>query len=118
MYDIDSKNYRDGYNQYFSKKDKMRRSILNKKFIFSRTQKYQINKYLKNKFNINANQLITFIRDAIEYREYTKYVFSKNVSDVLEYIKKLFENQIDLELAPYISIQTIKIFIIIYLLKT
>ena len=112
MYDIVSKNYRDGYNQYFSKKDKMHQSTSNKKFIFSQVQISQINKYLKkNKFNINANQLITFIRDAIEYREYTKYVFSKNVSDVLEYIKKLFDkNQIDLELAPYISIQTIKNF--------
>ena len=65
-------------------KDKMHQSTSNKKFIFS-VQIIKLINILKNKFNINANQLITFIRDAIEYREYTKYVFSKNVSDVRIY---------------------------------
>ena len=98
----------------FQKKTKCIKVHQIKSLYFLRFKNSQINKYLKkNKFNINANQLITFIRDAIEYREYTKYVFSKNVSDVLEYIKKLFDkNQIDLELAPYISIQTIKKFLL------
>ena len=52
----------------------------------------QINKKLKsNGFLINAHQLIDFIIDAIKFREYSKYVFSKNVSDILEYIKILLK---------------------------
>ena len=70
----------------------------------------QINKKLKsNGFLINAHQLIDFIIDAIKFREYSKYVFSKNVSDILEYIKIFFKkNNINPKLAEFVNIHSIK----------
>ena len=110
MYDIDSKNYTEAYNEYFDKKQKKDNvSNKNKKFNFSKDQikKIQLN-LNKSSINITAKKLILFIEDAIKFREYSKYVFSKNVSDILKYIKRLFKrNKIDLTKAGHTSIKDI-----------
>lgn len=110
MYDINSKNYKEGFDQYFSKKIPNKKFKNKQKFNFSKKQIMQINKKLKsNGFLINAHQLIDFIIDAIKFREYSKYVFSKNVSDILEYIKILFKkNNINPKLAEFVNIHSIK----------
>ena len=110
MYDINSKNYKEGFNQYFSKKLSNQKIKSKQKFNFSKNQIMQINsKFKSNNFSINAYQLIDFIKDAIKFREYSKYVFSKNVSDILEYIKILFKkNNINPKLAEFVNIQSIK----------
>ena len=110
MYDIDSKNYAEAYNEYFDKKQKKNNiSKKDKKFNFSKDQikKIQLN-LNKNSISISAKKLILFIEEAIKSREYSKYVFSKNVSDILKYIKILFKrNKIDLSKAKHASIKDI-----------
>jgi phosphohistidine swiveling domain-containing protein len=110
MYDINSKNYKEGFSQYFSKKSQNQKIKPKQKFNFTNKQLKLLNRKLKlNNFKINAYQLIDFIKNAIKYREYSKYVFSKNVSDILEYIKILFKkNNINPKLAEFVNIQTIK----------
>jgi len=110
MYDIDSKNYAEAYDEYFDKKQN-KKNTLNKikKFNFSKDKikKIQLN-LNKNSINISARKLIVFIEEAIKSREYSKYVFSKNVSDILKYIKVLFKrNKINLSKAKHASIKDI-----------
>ena len=110
MYDIESKNYAEAYNEYFDKKPK-KNKVHNKsrKFNFTKEQIKKIQVHLnKNSINITSKKLITFIKDAIIFREYSKYVFSKNVSDILKYIKLLFKrNKMDLSNAGHVSINDI-----------
>ena len=109
-YDIDSKNYSEAYSQYFDKKQKNKKILTkSKKFNFSKDQIKIIQSNLdKNSINITAKKLILFVSDAIKFREYSKYVFSKNVSDILKYIKILFKrNKIDLSKAGHVSIKDI-----------
>jgi phosphohistidine swiveling domain-containing protein len=109
-YDIDSKNYSEAYSQYFDKKQKNKKILIkSKKFNFSKDQIKIIQLNLdKNSINITAKKLILFVSDAIKFREYSKYVFSKNVSDILKYIKILFKrNKIDLSKAGHVSIKDI-----------
>ena len=110
MYDIDSKNYAEAYDEYFDKKQK-KQNVFNKikRFTFSKDQikKIQLN-LNKNSINISAKKLILFIEEAIKSREYSKYVFSKNVSDILKYIKILFKrNKINPSKAKHASIKDI-----------
>ena len=42
----------------------------------------------KNKIGVNSHQLLDFIRSAIEAREYSKFIFTKCLSDILELISK------------------------------
>ena len=109
-YDIDSKNYSEAYSQYFDKKQKNKKILIkSKKFNFSKDQIKIIQLNLdKNSINITAKKLILFVSDAIKFREYSKYIFSKNVSDILKYIKILFKrNKIDLSKAGHVSIKDI-----------
>ena len=107
-YDITSLNYSEGYNLYFSKKDNFKK-IKQKKFKFTKKQILQINKKLrKEKITISVENLIDFIRESIIHREYSKYIFTKNVSLVLDYLKILAkQNNISREDMAYININTI-----------
>jgi phosphohistidine swiveling domain-containing protein len=59
-------------------------------------------------FEASAEELMTFIRQAIEGREYAKFVFTKSVSEVLNLIKQLAERyHLSLDDASYIDIQTL-----------
>ena len=54
------------------------------------------------------HKLINFIRESIIHREYAKYIFTKNVSLVLDYLKILAkQNNISIEDMAYININTI-----------
>ena len=69
----------------------------------------KINKKLKqNSLNINAKQLIKFIKDSIELREYSKFIFTKSIDLIFENLKKFGEkyhiNKYDLS---YLNINTI-----------
>ena len=39
--------------------------------------------------DINANELLVFIKTAIEAREYSKFVFSKNINSILNIYKEI-----------------------------
>ncbi len=107
-YDITSLNYSEGYSLYFNKKDNFKKKV-QRKFSFSKKQLSLIDKKLKKeKINISVHKLINFIRESIIHREYAKYIFTKNVSLVLDYLKILAkQNNISIEDMAYININTI-----------
>jgi len=61
----------------------------NKNFYISRNQKNKINKLLLvNKFNINYEIFLDYIGNAISLREYSKFIFTKYLSLILEILAK------------------------------
>ena len=80
-YDITTLNYEEGYKIYFNKKKKFKKNKV--KFIFTKIQKKYIQSFLQeNKFKINFNQFIKFIKDSIYLREYSKFIFTKNIDQI------------------------------------
>ena len=74
-YDINSKNYAQGFKKYFSKISNYEKNIPKKSFFIKKIQKplKRLGIYK------NANEFIKFINDAIKQREYSKFVFSKSI---------------------------------------
>ena len=70
-YDINSKNYKSNFQNYFGKI---------KKGNVKETEKYKLEKKIKSsikklKIYKNENELIKFIKESISYREYSKFIF-------------------------------------------
>jgi phosphohistidine swiveling domain-containing protein len=105
-YDINSPNYRDGFNQYFTKNykyfnKKNKNTILFKKY-------NEINKMMKQHFNINFKTFLNFAKESISFREEGKFVFTKGINIIFDNLqslgKKIGVKQSDL---AYIDIKTI-----------
>ena len=79
-YDINSKNYAQGFKKYFSKISNYKKNSPKKIFFLKK-----IHKPLK-RLGIykNANEFIKFINDAIKQREYSKFVFSKSIDLIFQ----------------------------------
>jgi phosphohistidine swiveling domain-containing protein len=107
-YDINSPNYKDGYNLYFKNSKKLKKDKKNN-FNFDKNTISRIKIELeKNRLDINVNEFILFIKESIELREYSKYLFSKNVNAILELVKKFgFRNNISVNDASYLDISDI-----------
>ncbi len=89
-YDILSKSYSEYYNSYFKFKEIKNTNNKKKYFKFSKESIKNLDSFLeKTKLRINANELITFIKEAIEAREYSKFIFTKNVSSILNIYKDI-----------------------------
>jgi len=87
-YDINSKNYNDGFKSYFSKKDIIYKKT--KTYKFSKNKLNKIDKELKkNKLDVKSKDLINFIIESIKAREYAKYIFTKSIDLVFKQIKIL-----------------------------
>ena len=83
-YDINSKRYDQMKNFKFNKRRKK-----TKPFYLSRDEEKNINKLLKiNGFNLNSIQFIDYIKSSLILREYSKFVFTKYLSLILEIIAK------------------------------
>jgi phosphohistidine swiveling domain-containing protein len=106
MYEINNKNYKDGYADYFKKNNS--KFLENKKFYFTNKQKKEITNLIKNNnININNETLIKFIKDSIRGREYAKFIFSKSLDLIFVNIKKLFKRVgIKQEDASFVTIET------------
>ncbi len=97
-YDITSKRYDEYKNFKFTKQKK----FYNKTFKFSKTIHNKINFLLKkNKIkSINSKDLVEYFEQSIISREYSKFIFTKTVSNILQKIiligKKLKINREDL----------------------
>ena len=107
-YDIESDTYDDLFDIYFSNVET--KTIHKSNFAFSGKQLSDIDTHLqKDSVNISSHELIIFIREAIEGREYAKFIFTKNLSTILKFIddfgKKLEINKEDL---AHLDIKTIK----------
>ena len=91
-YDILSARYDEEYEKYFS--PSMKTSDIdandNEQFSFSKDQLDKIDNQLsENKVQINAEQLISFIKEAIEQREESKFIFTRCLSEALNLISQL-----------------------------
>jgi glutamine kinase len=83
-YDILSKNYEQDYDNYFS--DKIETHI-DETFNFTEYQISNINaKLLTYELGVDFDQLIIFIKEAIEGRESVKFEFTKSLNQILIYI--------------------------------
>lgn len=84
-YDITSQRY-DQIKNFFFNNDKKKKKKIN--FVLSNKQKKDINKLLKkHKFNnINHKLFFEYIGKAISSREYSKFIFTKYLSLILEII--------------------------------
>ena len=108
-YSISSKNYREGFDFYFSNKKNSKTTKNLGKQSFGRDSIKKINALLfKERLRINFNQLIKFAAEAIKQREYSKYIFTKAIDEIFSSLKVLGKelkiNSNDLE---HISIKTI-----------
>ena len=83
-YDINSGNYRDNFNLYFGNfnKKKKKKRIISKKISFNKKDIKTLGIY-KNK-----DQLLKFIKESIQYREYSKFIFSKSIDLIFENLNK------------------------------
>lgn len=107
-YEITSKNYRDGYDDYF--KNKKNSSKINiKKFELNRIQILKISKFIKNnKLNTDCKKLMIFIKKSISNREYAKYIFTKSIDSIFSILKKIAKrNSIDEKNLSFIKIESI-----------
>ena len=90
-YDILSSRYDEDYETYFGNS-----TVKNNKkiemFNFSKEQSIKIEQLIyNNKLNTNFDNLVTFIKESIEGREYVKFVFTKHLSQILKYIEEFGE---------------------------
>ena len=108
-YDIESKNYEENYKNYFNHSSftPERKKLV---FKFSLKQKTKINKFIKESgLDINFKGLIKFLRESIRQREYSKFIFTKNIDYIFKHLKLLGKrHNIKNEDLPFINIKTIK----------
>ena len=83
-YDINSKNYKNNFRNYFGKIKKEK---------IKGIEKYKLEKKVKSslkklKIYRNENELIKFIKESIAYREYSKFIFSKSIDLIFENLEK------------------------------
>lgn len=97
-YDINSKRY-DQYKSLFVFKKQKIKKINN--YDFGAKQKIKIQKLInKNKIDINVNELIEYLKSSIVSREFSKFIFTKSVSEILSILSshgsknKLLTNKI------------------------
>ena len=88
-YSISSLNYKDGFKKYFSNNFKLKFSK-QKKLKIGKIKNKEIDDILrKNGLKFNLKQLLKFASKSIYQREYSKFVFTKGINELFDYIKKL-----------------------------
>ncbi|MDH3972683.1 MAG: PEP-utilizing enzyme [Deltaproteobacteria bacterium] len=89
-YDILSLRYDENFEHYFSDAKIVQNKV--ETFEFSVGQLERINTALvESGLMIDADRLIRFIKEAVEGREYAKFIFTKSLSEILRQIKVLGE---------------------------
>ena len=108
-YDILSPRYDEEYELYFSSynSENITEEVI--PFEFSQTQRIKIEELInKNGLNTSFDDLITMIKESIEGREYSKFVFTKSLSKILKYIEEFgFRFGFKKEEIAYLDIQKI-----------
>jgi len=109
-YDICSERYDENFDLYFGNHIKQDlKEISETPYVFTSEQMKLIDHLLKdNNINISADDLIGFIRQSIEWREYSKFIFTKTLSYILVLIENLGKKcDISRSDMSYVDIQTI-----------
>ncbi len=105
-YDIGSYRYDEDYENYFSSNNS---SIKSENFNFSSEQKDKIEQLLnESKLNFKVEDFLLFLIEAIEGREYLKFIFTKSLSKILQYVEELGDKYtISRDDLAYLDIQTV-----------
>ena len=83
-YDILSEKYSDSFE--FRKKKTIKK-IYNRKFVLSKKKKSKLDRNLKNfKIHLSANEVLDYCEKAIIAREYSKFIFTKSLSHIIDRI--------------------------------
>jgi phosphohistidine swiveling domain-containing protein len=106
-YDILSPCYEEAYDLYFTKQDNPQNEEYSYKFSDKVLTKLDI--ILKKEgITSDSSSLLKFIKEAIEGREYAKFVFTRSVSEILRHIKQLaVRYNFSTDDASFIDIRTI-----------
>lgn len=92
-YDILSPRYDEDFQRYFDMEtwnEKDHDVPENAEFCFSEKTMQKIGLYLEESgLEVSADELMRFVKEAIEGREYVKFIFTKSVSKVLQLIGEL-----------------------------
>lgn len=92
-YDILSPCYKENFSQYFDMKntgEKTGGNLKQQDYVFSENVRKEIAIYIEESgLQVSVEELLQFIKEAIEGREYAKFIFTKAVSKVLELIEEL-----------------------------
>ena len=111
-YDITSMRYDEAPELYFdwNQNEENEKSEKEDEFRLSLHQMHMLEEMLtENKLNNNILGLMDFIKKVIEGREYGKFIFTRNLSKVLQLIGELGETyHFSREDCAYINIQTIR----------
>lgn len=110
-YDITSPRYDEAFEEYFASAPCNNVTIGEPSvFAFAKPQREAIQQLLSsNGMLLNVDELLQFIKEAIEGREYVKFVFMKAVSEILRMIASLGERlHISREDMAYLDISEIK----------
>ncbi len=110
-YDILSKNYKENYDTLF-KKDK---SVNNKfkkisKFRLSKESKEKVQKFLKKlDKKLSLKDFIDYLTKGIQFREYSKFIFTKSIDYIFDEIKYLsIRNDIKISKLSHLNIKMLK----------
>lgn len=109
-YDILSKRYDEAFEEYFSEQEYSEYVSKDNSFCFTQNQIERIQTELdQNGLLITAQELLDFIKESIEGREYLKFGFTKLVSEILRLIGKLGERvSICVEDMAFLDVSIIK----------
>ena len=107
-YDILSSRYDETYDVYFGDTRNCDQAK-SESFYFSQLQQDKIEQLIKQKgLNTNFDDLITFIRESIEGREFVKFSFTKHLSQILKYLEDFGKNfNLNKDELAYLDIQEI-----------
>lgn len=106
-YDILSLRYDENFDQYFPTLNSDYPETI--AFTFTEEQIEKINiALMENVLKTDASKLIKFIKDAIECREYSKFLFTKSLSKILQLIEELGKGSgISRDDLAYLDIRTV-----------
>jgi len=107
-YSISSKNYMENFSKYFSKNFINLKTPI-KKFNLSKFQNKKIDKiFSKHKLNFNSKEFFEFAKKSINYREYSKLIFTKSIDEIFRNLIKLSNTiKIPRKDLEYISIKNV-----------
>jgi len=110
-YDITSKRYDEAPDLYFNWEVEKEKSFQQcQKFSLTMEQLHKLTDILKeNGLKGNVLEILDFIKIVIEGREYGKFVFTKNLSKILQMIEKLGEScGLSREECAFINVKTLQ----------
>lgn len=109
-YDILSKRYDEDFDKYFPVQKTRMQETLAEGFTFTESQLREIDRLLtENGLKVNAEQLLKFIREAIEGRESAKFLFTKSLSQALKLLELYGErNGVTREELAFLDIAVVK----------